>query len=244
MNFSDATTAVDADFARVSSLETITLSNNTNSVTLASEADATGIATITGGTGIDTIDTSDVDFDNAITITGGDEADNITLGTETATVKFTSTTAVLMALEANVDDGVDQDFSATVGDSVDGFTSGTDTLNFDAALVTNAIGTETDTLLSIAAGGTVTNADRFVEITGAITNGEQMGSVITILNALTTTAVAIGDSFLAFTDDGTDGYVYLVQQVSTADTIVAQDVTLVGQITGVTDIANGDFVSF
>ena len=104
------------------------------------------------------------------------------------------------------------------------------------------LGTEADTLVTVAAGGTVTNAVRFLEMTAAFDG--TTGDAITDLNALTTTAVAIGDSFLAFMNDGTDGYLYLVQQVSTADTIAAQDVTLVGQIAGVTNVADGDFVSF
>jgi hypothetical protein len=45
-------------------------------------------------------------------------------------------------------------------------------------------------------------------------------------------------------NDATDGYLFLVEQVSTSNTIAAQDVTLVGQVTGVTNVADGDFVSF
>jgi len=45
-------------------------------------------------------------------------------------------------------------------------------------------------------------------------------------------------------NDGTNGYLYLLTQVSTADTIAAQDLTLIGQITGVTNVADGDFVAF
>jgi hypothetical protein len=45
-------------------------------------------------------------------------------------------------------------------------------------------------------------------------------------------------------NDGSNGYLVLVEQVSTADTIDADDVTLIGQVTGITDVADGDFVSF
>ena len=45
-------------------------------------------------------------------------------------------------------------------------------------------------------------------------------------------------------NDGTNGYLYLLTQVSTADTIAAQDLTLIGQITGVTNVADRDFVAF
>jgi hypothetical protein len=45
-------------------------------------------------------------------------------------------------------------------------------------------------------------------------------------------------------NDGTNGYLYLLTQVSTADTIAAQDLTLIGQVTGVTNVADRDFVAF
>ena len=71
-----------------------------------------------------------------------------------------------------------------------------------------------------------------------------MGTAITALNGLTTTSVAIGDSFLAFLNDSTNGYLYMVQQASAADTIAAADVTLIAQLTNVTNVADGDFVTF
>ena len=65
---------------------------------------------------------------------------------------------------------------------------------------------------------------------------------MTILNGLTTTAVAIGDSFIASMDNGTNVYLYLVEQVSTPDTIAAQDVTFIGVIGGLLlGVADGDF---
>jgi hypothetical protein len=51
-------------------------------------------------------------------------------------------------------------------------------------------------LKTIAPGGVVANNDVFVEVAGAITDGT-MGEAITVLNALDTSAVAIGD-FVAF----------------------------------------------
>ena len=45
-------------------------------------------------------------------------------------------------------------------------------------------------------------------------------------------------------NDGTDGYLFFIEQVSNADTIDSDDVTLIGKVSGVTDVANGDFVSF
>ena len=107
----------------------------------------------------------------------------------------------------------------------------------------NNNGTDTDTLKTIAPGGVVANNDVFVEVTGAITDGT-MGEAITVLNALDTSAVAIGEDVIFFVNDGTNGYLYLLTQVSTADTIAAQDLTLIGQVTGVTNVADGDFVAF
>jgi hypothetical protein len=237
-------TIVDADFRGITSVATLNTGNGTNAITLASGADATGIATLTGGTGKDTINISSVDFDNTITITAGANADTVTLGAQTATVKFTSTSAAAFATESAVDAGTDNDFSAGIkGDKISGFTSGTDKLKFAAAAITSAIGTEVDTLKSIGAGGTIANTDRFVELTATQTNA-QMGTIITAINALTTTAVAIADSCIIFAHDGNDGYLYLLEQDSAADTVTEDDVTLIAQLTGVTDIANGDLVSF
>ena len=74
-------------------------------------------------------------------------------------------------------------------------------------------------------------------------NTDQTGAVIALLNSLTTSAVAIGDSFLVGIDNDTNVYLYLVEQVSTADTIAAQDVTAVGVLNGIVAVGNGDFVS-
>lgn len=214
---------------------------STESTTNASIVDTlVSIENVTGTAGADYI----VGSSAANTIIGGASADVMTGGSGVDIFKWNATAAAGMATETGSTAGTDNDFAlGTVGDRVTDFVSGTDKLHFAAAAVTNAIGTEVDTLKTIAAAGTVANTDRFVEITTAQANGE-MGTHITTLNGLTTTAVAISDSFIAFLHDGTNGYLYLVEQVSAADTIAAQDVTLIGQLVGVTDIANGDLVSF
>ena len=180
----------------------------------------------------------------ANTIVSGAGADTITTTGGSDIVKWTGVDAAGLATETGSTAGTDNDFAAgTLGDKVADFISGTDKFYFDDAALTNATGTENDTLNTIAASGTVANTNRFVEVTTALANG-QMGTAITQLDGLNTSAVAIGDSFLASLRDASDGYLYLVQQVSTADTIAAQDLTLIAQITGVTDVANGDFVTF
>jgi hypothetical protein len=207
-------------------------STTATALVVTTAGDNAGKDSITAGEGTDTV-------------VAGSAADTVTL-TETTSaadiVLWTGTTAALIATETGAATG-DTDFTAgTAGDKVVGFVSGTDKLHFPAALTTSAAGTEVDTLVTIAAAGTVPNTAMYVEITTAFDG--TTGDAIADLNALTTSAVAIGDSFIAFMNDGTNGYLFLVEQVSTADTIAAQDVTLIGQVTGVTDIANGDLVDF
>jgi hypothetical protein len=224
----------------LTSVENITLFDGINYIVGSAAAN-----TINGGTGTDWITSGN----GADTITAGAAADTVTL-TETAAnsaidnIIFEFTAKASVATETGAAAGTDNDFAAgTVGDKIDGYTSGTDVIQIKATAVTNAAGTEVDTLKTIAAAGVVANTDRFVEITTAQANG-QMGTAITLLNGLTTTAVAIGDSFVAFINDGTDGYLYYVEQVSAANTIAAQDTTLIGQVTGVTDIASADIISY
>jgi Ca2+-binding RTX toxin-like protein len=203
---------------------------------------AAGADTINGGAGADIISAGAGGTNDVI---GGDGADRMTLGTAGTAeqVFFTATTKALAATEAGTTAGTDIDFVTGVrGDTITTYTSAADTIDFKDALLTNATGTETAVLNTIAAGGTVVNTNQFVEITTALADGT-MGSAITQLNGLTTTAVAIGDSFMAFQNDGTNGYLYLVDQVSAANTIAAQDVTLIAQIAGVTNIANGDLTT-
>ena len=201
----------------------------------------TGGDTIVAGPNADTISTGG----GATSVTGGDAADSITGGGGVDTIVWTGTTAALIATEVGSTAGTDVDIAAGVGDSITTWASSTDKLNFPAALVTNAIGTEVDTLKSIAKGGTVANTDRYVFINNAASgdNGDETGGAIALLNALTTSAVAIGDSFIAFIDNDTNLYMYLVEQVSAADTIAAQDVTAIGVINGIVAVADGDIVS-
>jgi Ca2+-binding RTX toxin-like protein len=201
-----------------------------------------GDDSLTGGAGADVISTTS----GADTVVGGAGADSMTGGTGVDIFRWAATTAATFATEAATNAGAAATFAAgTVGDTVLGFTTGTDKLYFAAAGVTNAIGTEIDTLLSIAKAGTVTNVARFVRIndSAAADAVDTVAGAVVILNALTTTAVAIGDSFIVAMDNDTDTFLYYVKQISTADTIAAQDVTLIGRVNGVTT-ANGDFVSF
>jgi len=196
-----------------------------------------GADVIVGGAGADTI-TSGAGAD---TITSGAGADTITVGAGVDTIIWTATTATLIATEVGGTVG-----SGNTGDSISSWTTGADKLHFAAALVTNVLGTEVDTLKEIAKAGTVANTDRFVQVTNTAVGDvvDTFAGAVTVLNGLTTSAVAIGDSFIVAMDNDTNTYLYLVEQVSAADTIAAQDVTYIGVINNGTDVANGDFVSF
>lgn len=229
----------------------VTLTNSGNGATTITASARTTALNVTGGTAADSI-TSGSGADTiatgggADTVIGGGAADSITGGAGVDIIKWTATTAAALATEAGTNAGAASNSGVGIGDSISTWTSGTDKLHFAAALVTNAIGTETDTLLAIAKGGTVTNVARFVHITDTAIgdNVNTHAGAVTVLNGLTSTAVAIGDSFIAAMDNDTNTYLYLVKQVSAADTIAAQDVTLIGVVNGITTVANGDFVSF
>jgi len=118
LSISDAASIVDADFARLSSFETLQLANATNSVTLGAEADTTGIVTIIGGTGADTIDASSVDFDNVVTIAGGTGRDVITGNTDVKTIfDFNAITDVIATSGLTIAD-TDSDGSGSTKEEI------------------------------------------------------------------------------------------------------------------------------
>ena len=183
------------------------------------------IENVTGTTGSDYI----VGSTTANTIIGGSAADVIVTGTGADIVKFAFTDATELAAETGSTAGTNVTYAqGTVGDTVTDFVSGTDKLHFAVAGSVMAGGTGTDTLLSIVKGGTVGQNDRFVHITDtAVGDNVNTGAgAVTVLNALTTATVAIGDSFYVAMDNDTDTFLYYVLGVSAADTIAAQDVTL------------------
>jgi len=190
--------------------DTINGGNGTDSLTGGAGADS-----ITGGAGADTI-------------VGGNGADTIVLGAggDIDRVVYTSTTTAGLTAEA--------------ADTITGFTSGEDVLQFAAAMVTN--GVNTNTMKVIAKNGTIANNDVFVFINNAAVGdaGGTIAGAVTVLNALTTTAVAIGERVIIALENDTDTFFWLLDQISAADTIAAQDITLIGTLSGITVIANGD----
>ena len=209
----------------------------------------TGTQIITGGAGSDTI-SSTLTAGVGATITGGAGADVVTYGTGLQKYFWTATTAAGLATETGSTAGVAVTAaSGTVGDFISGFLSGagadSDILNFSQTL-TNPSGTDTDTLKVISKTGTIADTDRFVFVDNAAVGDavNTTAGAVTVLTALITTAVIIGASTIVAMDNDTNVYLWLIKQVSAADTIAAQDITLIGVLTGITVVANSDFVSF
>jgi hypothetical protein len=177
----------------------------------------------------------------ADTITMGAGADSLTPGLGADKIYYTFVTPANAAAESGASIG-DTDYGLnTAGDTITGFVSGTDKIYIKATAVTNTKGTEADTLLEIARTGTVANTARFVENTTPVDG--TTGDLILDLTNMTTTAIENGDSFVVFSNDGTDGYLHLVENDGTA-AIAAGEVTLIAKILGLTDLANGDLVSY
>jgi Ca2+-binding RTX toxin-like protein len=130
--------------------------------------------------------------DLADTITMGAGADSLTPGGGADKIYYTFVTPANAATESGAATGDTDYVLNTAGDTINGFVSGTDKIYIKATAVTNAKGTEADTLLTIGAAGTITNAARFVEITAAFDG--TTGDAVTDLAAATTTAVESADS--------------------------------------------------
>lgn len=130
---------VDADFRGITSVETLTTGDGVNNVVFGVNADTAGIKTVTGGTGADTLHFGSVDFDNALTIDTAGGADTITLSTSTdqvATVNIdtgdsgAASTDGLSATIAAADTLTFWTSSAQTLDIINGFTAGTDKIDF------------------------------------------------------------------------------------------------------------------
>jgi hypothetical protein len=232
---------------------TIQTDDGTMSINTASSTNAPGVSgslqttsalqyVITGSTAANTITTGAGND----TITGGAAADIITISTGSDVIIFTGVDAATTAVETGggAANSLVLFIAGTSGDQIINFTTGTDKLNFPALATVNAIGTEIDTLLSITSGGTITNAARFVDITTQVADFAS-ATVLALLTGLITTAVAVGDSFIAAVHSSAHTQLYLVVQTNIANIVTAGDVTLIGQLTGVTtSLTNGDFVSY
>ena len=235
-------TTVDLSLATKTTTNVIDVSAFTTTATTLIGPNATGNADITGGGAADIITAGAAGG----TIIGGGAADSITGAGGTDIIKWAATTSAALATETGSTAGGAVTFTAgTVGDKVATWTSGTDKLHFSATL-TDPAGTDSETLKVITKGETIANTDRFVHISNTAVGDavDTTAGAVTVLNALTTSAVTIGASTIVAMDNDTNIYLWLVKQVSTANTIAAQDITLIGMVAGITTVANGDFVSF
>lgn len=189
-----------------------------SALTFDGSAEAQGTFVITGGAGADVI------------TAGGQGADTFTLKAGLDVLNYTN---------------INQ-----FGDTYTDFTSNaTDTIKFARGVLQNAAaGDQSDTLESITSSGTVGANTVFLEITDSTSSGaaDTKAEVIAALANLDTTNIANGsDKIMIALNDGTDTYLWYFEEVNGVQNTVdaADTLTLITKLTGVTDVANGDFVS-
>jgi Ca2+-binding RTX toxin-like protein len=166
LEMTNASTVVDNDFTGKTSIETLLLSNNANSVTLGSKAVATGIVTVTGGSTTDAI-TLDSGYTGSITITSGGGTDTITLTNSSATVAFTGGAAIDTVLAG----------SGTL--TIDDAAGGADVITMSSGTVNVVAGAAADVL--VISNGELTSADTFTG--GAGTDVIRIDNATTLVDA-------------------------------------------------------------
>jgi len=141
--------------------------------------------------------------------------------------------------------------TAASADTIASFTSTVDKISFASAALVN--GTPSATLKTLAdvaaftAGLTAIGAnDVFVEITASQAAGgvDTAAEVATLLSTAATAMgnIAAGDKIILALDDGTDTYLwYWVDSATNTGKVDAAELSLAAKLTGVTDVANGDF---
>jgi S-layer protein len=162
LTLTNAATVVDADFTLVTSVETMTMSNNAHTVTLGALADAAGIVTYNGGTGVDTL-TLGSGYTANVTVAGGGGADVIDLSAYTGVANLTGgagidtytlgagTEVINGAAAADVVNVGTASHLAATDTLVGG--AGTDVINFSAAMtVVDSMFTGVGTFETITAG--------------------------------------------------------------------------------------------
>jgi hypothetical protein len=205
--------------------------------------------TLTGSAGADTI----TGGGGADTINGGEGADAIRAGTGLDTINITETISAVDSVRI-------QTIAAANTDTITGFVSGTDILQFASALVSNGSNLVTLQTTNVAAWtsgiplGSLDANTVFVEFTDTLTLGgvdtdTEVDALLNPAGILGPQANAVGVvpvSVVLFLQDGTDGYVW---HWADADSLAglyigdvdAAELTLVAKLVGVTNIANGDF---
>ena len=217
---------VDADFARLSNFQTLTLVSGINNIVVSTNATATGIVTINGGTGADTISVAAGDKTIALGASDDSAIDTITL------------TAV------------------TGKNTVTGFVSAQDTFDINGALKTALSGDTTEVAGDVSANtNTGATYAIETAATGYVTEDENGTLIAADLTDLTKIATAITGAFV-FGDAGGDGAnvevfavesdttgtfgIYAWTQSAAGDTTVAAgELVILGIVTG-TNLAAAD----
>jgi Ca2+-binding RTX toxin-like protein len=229
-------TAIEAD-AVISKLVSVALSTSAaanDTITITSLVDgnftnfsyaATG-ATSTAAAAVDGTASTDRD-----TVNGGDGEDFVHTAGGVDTVNLgaaddSADTVVILTLSEGAD-------------AISNFASGEDLITFAGDLLNN--GTDTDTLVSIAADGATVDNRVFFEITDATVAGgaDTAAEVATFLVDLTLTSITTGDDVVFAVNDGSDTYLWQFTEDGTAG-LLGAEFTLVAKLVGVTNIADGD----
>jgi len=199
----DADVFVENQFTTITSIETLALAGNGNTLSLGAKADAAGFVTITGGAGVDNITVLST-FDNALTITGGGAADVIDASGSAAVLTYTAGTGndvdtVTLGTGGSVlvlNDAADIVTLSTGDDSVTFSEAGSDDNAIDILIITNGALNSADTIAGgggtdiIRTSGAVTLAD------ADFTNVTTMETIDAATNngALTITAGALAEA--------------------------------------------------
>ncbi|MDG1109731.1 MAG: hypothetical protein P8N60_13805, partial [Burkholderiaceae bacterium] len=248
------TTAIDdADFANMTSIETLTLANGTNTAVLGTNASAAGITTVNGGTGADAINVAAMTNNNTIVSGGG--AETIIVSTAVnSTVTLADAGAVTNLTTSSVGVGYF---------NVSSFAVAEDTLDYNGALASDngavaVVAEDAAAIADIAAINTAkTVALSSVAMTSDILDGYVAGttSLATLKAAAlvslgdggaTTatqtaitgldTALADASKVLMFIVDNEDTSIWYVNNTAGgtggADVLAADEISLVGIIQG------------
>jgi len=211
----------------------------TNTITLKYDGGA-GADTITGSAGADTI----LGGDGADTIVGGDKIDLITGGAGSDTIYLSEKTATSTDGDANdvIYVGTNATtFTAEAGDTIYGFVSGTDDIQFETEVVT-ATTNATGATQTAGAALTTTNiaivTSDFTSGDGTITSATDVAAFVA--DFASTTAANVDVIFVV--DDGTDSYIWWYDGTTDNVTVDADEVTLIATLKGEDQVAAGDFI--
>jgi hypothetical protein len=254
----DAGTIADADLivAQVTSIETLTLANGSQTATLAANAQAAGIRTVNGGTAADTVDMNA--YTAAATINGGGGADIITAATGAITTLNVPVAAAVVTVKTSA-------ITDAGYVNVTGFSVANDLFDFNGAVKsddgnkTAVNGNEGADIADIASIGTAkVTANITAAMTTDVIDGFLAGSTSlaglktaalvamadgTGIQTATTVPIAGLDIALAdaakviiATKDGEDTALWYVNNIAAgtggANTLAADEINLIGIVQG------------